>query len=1208
MLKKLLFSASAVFISAQLFSQHYTVQLHSGSFVPEKRPISEVRWQNQEVVNNQYYRFIQFHTIPTQEEKQYFSSVGIYLYNYVPSNTFMASIPVALDLNQIESSNIRSIFPIPLSYKKDPLLHPSQYPDWALKPGGKIELVAMQHPDISHLQVQQWLINEGAQVSHTIERNAAHRIRIALEDIEKFASLPYIFYLEPIDSDPKPDNLVGRSSHRSNMLATDYSGGLKYDGTGISIALNDDGVIGPHIDYQGRIINQFIGFNNGNHGDHCAGTIFGAGNRNPIARGMSFGADLGVYGVSGMFSTLYQAFDSIYIHYNSYDIRITSTSYSNGNNTGYTSLAQLMDVHILDMPELMHVFSAGNAGTSNFGYGAGSGWGNITGGHKQAKNVLTVGNVTFEDVLAGSSSRGPAHDGRIKPDICAVGTDVISTIANQNYASYTGTSMACPGIAGSFSQLCHMYKDLNNGVHPQSALIKACMLNTADDLGNPGPDYKHGWGRVNVHRAGKVLSNNQYLSDNINQSGVKTHAINVPANVAEVRVMVYWHDYQATIGTTKAIVNDLDITLTTPSMQVVLPWVLDRTPNPINLDAPAAQKVDTLNNMEQVTIPSPVQGTYTLTVNGTSVPQGPQTYYVVYEFVMANEITLIYPSGGESIVPGIQETIRWNTYGNSGTFLLEYSADNGNTWNTIVNNIGASVRHYNWNPPSIVTGQALVRVTRGIVSDVSDAVFSIIDVPSNLTVDWVCIDSMQVSYSAVNGATGYIVTVLGNKYMDSAGYSLTTTCVVKNLNTFNPGWFSVQAVGPNNCIGRRALAQPYQGVPFNCVISDDLVMLKHHSPTGHTLLDCQPFPNPHPVSVTIKNAGLTPMSNIDVTYTVNGGAPITETYTGPLNANTTTVFTFAQGITFSTPGNYEIKCWTTHPLDQISTNDTLVWYKNVVNQPLLSLPFSEDFETFTLCGTNSNCEQEVCTMFNGWLNDFNGLSDSIDWRTNSGPTPTTNTGPEIDFLPGTAVGKYVYLEASQCFNKTAHLISPCIEIQNSVIAPEMTFAYHMFGNTMGELHVDIFTDSVWVNDVITPITGDQGANWQTATVPLTAYIGKVINIRFRGITGSSFNSDMAIDAISITDPVGMPEKQPEMHLTVFPNPSNSIFQINVYRGGNNLDITLTDVEGKIVWHTIENPGQASLNLQIDASKLNAGIYILSIRNEQQWLNKKLVKF
>ena len=62
---------------------------------------------------------------------------------------------------------------------------------------------------------------------------------------------------------------------------------------------------------------------------------------------------------------------------------------------------------------------------SNCGYGAGSGWGNVTGGHKQAK--CKVANLTSSGSLA-SSSRGPASDGRIKPDIGAKGSSVNSTI------------------------------------------------------------------------------------------------------------------------------------------------------------------------------------------------------------------------------------------------------------------------------------------------------------------------------------------------------------------------------------------------------------------------------------------------------------------------------------------------------------------------------------------------------------------------------------------------------------------------------------------------------------------------------------------------------------------------------------------------------------------------------------------------------------
>src|SRR5690606_20134505 len=132
-------------------------------------------------------------------------------------------------------------------------------------------------------------------------------------------------------------------------------------------------------------------------------------------------------------------------------------------------------------------------------------------------------------------------------------------------------------------------------------------------------------------------------------------------------------------------------------------------------------------------------------------------------------------------------------------FTLQFSTNNGGTWSNIATGISSSQRYYNWTPPNVVTGRALVRITRGSSTDQSHDVFSVIGVPSNLNVDWVCIDSMQVSYAGVTGATGYVVSVLGAQYMDSAGYSNTTTCVVRNLNTLSPGWFSVHALGTDNC-------------------------------------------------------------------------------------------------------------------------------------------------------------------------------------------------------------------------------------------------------------------------------------------------------------------------------------------------------------------------------------------------------------------------
>ena len=311
------------------------------------------------------------------------------------------------------------------------------------------------------------------------------------------------------------------------------------------------------------------------------------------------------------------------------------------------------------MPSLIHVFSAGNNGTSDCGYGAGSGWGNVTGGHKQAKNVITVANLTHTSGLANSSSRGPAADGRIKPDIGGKGTSVYSPVSPYTYDTYTGTSMSCPGISGVLAQLYHAYKDLNSGQNPNSGLMKCILLNSADDIGNPGPDFKHGWGEVNIFRAVKLLEDGNYFSDVISQGQNNFHNINIPAGTKEVKIMVYWRDKEGSTSASIALVNDINISLEDPLGSVYNPWVLDPSPSASVLDQDAVRGIDDLNNMEQITLSNPAAGFYNLRVNGFGIPFGPQEYWVTYEFI-DDSVTLTYPVGGESMVPGEFEFIRWD--------------------------------------------------------------------------------------------------------------------------------------------------------------------------------------------------------------------------------------------------------------------------------------------------------------------------------------------------------------------------------------------------------------------------------------------------------------------------------------------------------------------------------------------------------------------
>ncbi len=225
--------------------------------------------------------------------------------------------------------------------------------------------------------------------------------------------------------------------------------------------------------------------------------------------------------------------------------------------------------------------------------------------------------------------------------------------------------------------------------------------------------------------------------------------------------------------------------------------------------------------------------------------------------------------------------------------------------------------------------------------------------------------------------------------------------------------------------------------------------------------------------------------------------------------NSTSATSANPEVVFNALGAYTIELTATN--GNGSDVKTRTNYVNVV--AYVGLPLNEDFETGTVCAT-AVCANTSCTLPNGWTNGENGVDDDTNWFIDENGTTSGGTGPATDYNPGTISGNYVFIESSGCFNQEAHLISPCINIGSGTHA--LTFAYHMYGATMGELHLDIQVDGVWTNDLISPIVGDQGNVWYTAYADLGPYTGEVVKLRFRGITGSSFTSDMAIDDIMTT--------------------------------------------------------------------------------------------
>ncbi|MDG1526826.1 MAG: S8 family serine peptidase [Schleiferiaceae bacterium] len=1017
------------------------------------------------------------------EDKKALTDLGVELGHYLPKNAFEVKIPAGVTIAQLRDAGLSAFVKWTPRMKLDGPLAIGDWPEWAVLNNG--------HVAIQFKTTENW--KAPAYVSQVMDLDDEwHTAVLKPELLTQLSENNDVLFIQAIEEPGTPENFNSRAAARTSYI----QGQTPFDGSNVVVGLGDDGDIGPHADYKGRLT-SLAGNSIGDHGDHVAGTIFGAGNIDPTGEGNAPGATMIYYDYPSNLS-------NIDAHYASYGIRVTNSSYSNGCNAGYTFYAQQMDKDVRDNAALIHVFSAGNSNGSNCGYGAGTQWGNVTGGHKQGKNVIATANITSTDAIAPSSSRGPAADGRIKPDLAAVGTNVYSTIDSHTYGNKTGTSMSAPGVAGYFAVLHNAFDELQQDT-AEAGLLKAIAMNTADDLGNPGPDFIYGYGRVNAHKALKVIQDTQFLSSSITTNDTLTYTISIPTGVNKFSAMLYWTDKEASTSASKALVNNLDFEVTDlTGATTYQPWVLDPTPNTTTLLYGATRGVDTLNNVEQVTLDAPNSGDYRFTVYGTNIPQGPQTFYIVYAMdIEKNPIS--FPHKDAKLVPGANY-VRWN---GAASLTWEYSTDSMSTWTSVGLSATGGNRVANWNVPNVATKNAFLRNIQGTDTAIAGP-FIILNAPNNLNLDWACPDSIKISFSPVTGATDYTAYILGTTYMDSV-YSGTVTSMIIPYQPVNGTWLSVSG-GINNVQGRRAYAVQLPSGTNACPLPRDGGISALLSPQFIT--SCQ---NPvQQVSITVTNPSAQVLDTLPVAMTF-GTTTVRDTFYGSLASYADTSFTFATPIVWSGTNTQTLKIWSELSGDQNSLNDTVVQSINYYNSSLYGLPFTQNFDSFSNCGTTTNCGGTVCSLGGDFINLTNGSDDDIDWRTNSGSTASSGTGPSS----GTGgSGKYLYLEASgNCEFQEALLYTPCIDLAGS-IAPELRFAYHMNGPNQGSLEVAIFNGSSW--SILFTQTGNQGNNWNNVAIDISSYTGDTVLFRFKGITGDNYQSDLAIDAIEVEDNIGIP--------------------------------------------------------------------------------------
>jgi hypothetical protein len=555
------------------------------------------------------------------------------------------------------------------------------------------------------------------------------------------------------------DNVI--SAATTNTNAVQPGGELELNLTGSSpwlankLAIWDEGIVfSKHVEFLGKTIT--IGDDAArvlDHATHVAGTIIASG-KNSLAKGMAFGitsllsfdfnnesAEMASEAAKGLLlsnhSYGYDAgwtFSETQHRWEWVGLPGDTLDYKFGF---YGNEAKTYDEIAFYAPNYLIVQAAGNSHTDTgpsiggtyYGYLSKTDQTLVNKGPRpenissnkgydvislsaNAKNILTIGAVyplptgpsTISSVsIAEFSSWGPTDDGRIKPDICGNGVNVLSTGSSSpnDYYKSSGTSTATANVTGSLLLLQEYYSQKNSKRFMRAATLKGLVSHTAFDAGNIGPDYIYGWGLLDINKAAQTITTNGTKSL-IQEKTLLDKQIQIVKVVATnnkpLIATISWTDPEglpSVYGTindrSPKLVNDLDIRIIDEN-NVFYPWVLQ----PDNPAANAIQGDNFRDNVEQVLIRQPIAG---------------QTYIIE----ISHKKRLLYGVQNYSlIVTGIDDIRADTPLVNNNELVTVYPIPSGSLLNVVVNSSDESSFSISlYNTSGVKVYQQIGKKTRG---------------------------------------------------------------------------------------------------------------------------------------------------------------------------------------------------------------------------------------------------------------------------------------------------------------------------------------------------------------------------------------------------------------------------------------------------------------------------------------------------------------
>jgi hypothetical protein len=335
-------------------------------------------------------------------------------------------------------------------------------------------------------------------------------------------------------------------------------------------------------------------------------------------------------------------------------------------------------------------------------------------------------------------------------------------------------------------------------------------------------------------------------------------------------------------------------------------------------------------------------------------------------------------------------------------------------------------------------------------------------------------------------------------YKSVSGINISQT--LTNAGQNFTGSFQLRFGQEDNSTQRTA--NDSDGVVFDDILLEDLTndvqLVSSAAPVGGCGLGTA-----SDVSVLIKNNGLSAVSNFPVSYRINGGSIITETFTSSIAPGNSSTYVFSTKANLATPGNYSITIWASLPGDGKRTNDTLT--KNITSVELVStFPYNQNFES-----SNGN-------FFTG------GTNSSWAWGTPSGnliDTAANGTKAWVTNLSGDYNDNELSYLYSPCFNLstlTSAVVSFNMIFQTETNYDRVWMEYSENGTTWVKLGTSGSGTNWYTTGGSTQAWEGISATWRVRsfTIPLASIVNKT-NVRFRIVLSTDGNT--TFEGVGIDD-------------------------------------------------------------------------------------------